>query len=149
LRMGYRPIGRGESPASPIDNPSVSNDGIELPYPDAGHGREPLSAFLHDYREKTALNRKILDHLVHQTFEGEAGQAEPESDLILDPLPDPDVTRTVLGKYGFRDVQAAYHNLCQLAHESVPFLSTRRCRLFLASIAPRLLRVLAETPDPD
>ena len=31
----------------------------------------------------------------------------------------------------------------------MPFLSTRRCRHFLASIAPSLLRALAETPDPD
>ena len=37
----------------------------------------------------------------------------------------------------------------QLAQESSPFLSTRRCRHFLASIAPRLLRAVAETPDPD
>src|SRR5262249_18698936 len=43
----------------------------------------------------------------------------------------------------------AYHNLAQLAQESVPFLSARRCRHFLASIAPRLLRALADTPDPD
>ena len=121
LRMGYRGASR----------------------PDA------LAAFSNDYREKTARNRKILDHLVHQTFEGEAGQAEPESDVILDPLPDPDFVRTVLDRYRFRDVQGAYHNLCQLAHESVPFLSQRRCRHFLASIAPRLLRALAETPDPD
>src|SRR5207237_8948745 len=57
--------------------------------------------------------------------------------------------RAVLGRYPFRDVQAAYTNLTLLAQESVPFLSTRRCRQFLASIAPRLLRALAETPDPD
>ena len=36
-----------------------------------------------------------------------------------------------------------------LAQETVPFLSTRRCRHFLASIAPQLLRAVAETPDPD
>src|SRR5262249_17806926 len=42
-----------------------------------------------------------------------------------------------------------YANLTQLAQESVPFLSARRCRHFLASIAPNLLRALAETPDPD
>src|SRR5207237_9455717 len=57
--------------------------------------------------------------------------------------------RAVLGRYPFRDVQAAYTNLTLLAQESVPFLSTRRCRQFLASIAPALLRALAETPDPD
>jgi glutamate-ammonia-ligase adenylyltransferase len=141
LRMGYRQDGRGRTPVNGQETPSTAAD--------AAHADEPLTAFLRDYREKTALNRKILDHLLHQTFEGEAGQAEPESDLILDPLPDPEVTRAVLAKYGFRDEQAGYHNLCQLAHESVPFLSQRRCRLFLASIAPQLLRALAETPDPD
>src|SRR5262249_26748424 len=42
-----------------------------------------------------------------------------------------------------------YLNLVQLATETIPFLSSRRCRQFLASIAPRLLRALAETNDPD
>jgi glutamate-ammonia-ligase adenylyltransferase len=107
------------------------------------------AGFLSDYREKTTLTRKILDHLLHQTFQGEDGQAEPESDLILDPHPDPETIRAVLGRYPFKDVMGAYHNLTQLARESVPFLSTRRCRHFLASIAPQLLRALADTPDPD
>jgi glutamate-ammonia-ligase adenylyltransferase len=112
-------------------------------------GHDPLAAFLRDYREKTDLDRKILNHLLHDTFQGEDGQAEPESDLMLAPNPDPETIRAALGRYRFRDVQAAYQNLTQLAQESVPFLSTRRCRQFLASIAPALLRALAETPDPD
>ncbi len=113
-------------------------------------GPEALPEFLHDYREKTDLNRKILDHLLHQTFEGaEDGQAEPESDLILDTNPDPQLIQSVLGRYPFRDVPVAYQNLVLLSQESAPFLSTRRCRHFLASIAPQLLRALAETPDPD
>jgi glutamate-ammonia-ligase adenylyltransferase len=110
---------------------------------------DPLTLFLKDYREKTDVNRKILDHLLHQTFQGEDGHAEPESDLLLDPNPDPETLGKVLGRYGFRDVAGAYHNLTQLAQESATFLSTRRCRHFLASIAPRLLRAVAETPDPD
>jgi glutamate-ammonia-ligase adenylyltransferase len=113
----------------------------------AGDQGTGLPAFLSDYRAKTELNRKILDHLLHQTFEGEAG--EPESDLILDPNPEPATIQAVLGKFPFRDVQGAYLCLTQLAAESVPFLSTRRCRHFLASIAPQLLRAIAETPDPD
>jgi glutamate-ammonia-ligase adenylyltransferase len=110
---------------------------------------DPLSAFLRDYQEKTELTRRILDHLLHQTFAGEAGESEPESDLILDTNPDPETIRAVLGRYPFHDVQGAYQNLAQLAQESVPFLSTRRCRHFLASIAPALLRAVADTPDPD
>ena len=64
-----------------------------------------------DYRDKTEPTRRILDHLLHQTFAGEAGSAEPESDLILDPNPDPETIRAVLGRYPFRDVQGAYNNL--------------------------------------
>src|SRR5207249_105142 len=42
-----------------------------------------LDTFLRDYRDKTSLDRMILNHLLHDTFQGEDGQAEPESDLIL------------------------------------------------------------------
>ncbi|HBI42757.1 MAG TPA: bifunctional [glutamate--ammonia ligase]-adenylyl-L-tyrosine phosphorylase/[glutamate--ammonia-ligase] adenylyltransferase, partial [Planctomycetales bacterium] len=110
---------------------------------------EPRVAFLADYREKTEPTHRILDHLLHQTFAGESGAAEPESDLILDTNPDPETIQSVLARYPFRDVQGAYNNLVQLAHESSPFLSTHRCRHFLASIASNLLRAVAETPDPD
>jgi glutamate-ammonia-ligase adenylyltransferase len=148
LRMGYsdrsgmvRGAGK-DADGEPAGLPSAPFDPRVPP-------ADPLDAFLRDYREKTDLDRKILDHLLHQTFQDEDGRAEPESDLILDPHPDPERIRAVLGKYPFRDVMGAYHNLVQLAQESVPFLSTRRCRHFLASIAPALLRALAETPDPD
>ena len=108
---------------------------------------DPLDAFLEDYREKTALNRAILNHLLHQSFV--SSEQEPESDLMLDPNPDPDRIREILGKYPFKDPLAAYQNLNQLATETIPFLSSRRCRQFLANIAPQLLKVVAETPDPD
>jgi glutamate-ammonia-ligase adenylyltransferase len=114
-----------------------------------GYETRPLEAFLEDYRAKTALNRKILDHLLHETFQSETGQTEPESDLIFEPEPDESTIESVLAPYRFHDPQAAYQHLMQLATENVPFLSTRRCRHFLASIARRLLAALAETPDPD
>ena len=110
---------------------------------------DPLDQFLKDLYDKTAVDRTILNHLLHQTFADADGRAEPESDLILDPDPDEATTRAVLGRYPFRDVHKAYQNLSQLARESVPFLSARRCRHFLASIAPQLLRAVADTPDPD
>lgn len=133
-RMGYPSPRAGRRNLGPDDTAPVA---------------EPRLAFQTDYRDKTEPTRRILDHLLHQTFAGEAGQVEPESDLILDPHPDPETIRSVLGRYPFRDVAAAYTNLTQLAQEEVPFLSTRRCRHFLASIAPSLLRALADTPDPD
>ncbi len=157
LRMGYgvepRPtedddptLPRSEFPAqrrSPIDE-----------RPDSGFETrslllEPLELFLKDYIDKTAIDRTILDHLLHQTFAEPEGLAEPESDLILDPDPDESDIRLALARYRFRDIPAAYQNLNRLAQESVPFLSHRRCRHFLASIAPQLLRAIAATPDPD
>lgn len=149
-RMGYRPRstvvrslpGRGASApglaeASIAQVVSIEKDSVE-----------PLDQFLHDYREKTHANREILNHLLHDAFRGE-NDAEPEADLILAPDPDPETIRQVLGRYRFRDVEKAFHNLMQLATESVPFLPGRRCRQFLASIAPSLLQALSETPDPD
>ncbi len=110
---------------------------------------DPLDLFLKDFHDKTATNRAILDHLLHQTFANDGGGSEPESDLILDPDADDAAVRAVLKKYPFRDVKAAFHNLNRLAQEAVPFLSHRRCRHFLASIAAPLLRAVADTPDPD
>ena len=127
----------------------VHDDVPAADHPPQPTEHDPLTAFLSDYREKTCLDRKILNHLLHQTFLNEEGDASPEADLVLDPNPDLETQRAVLGRYGFRDVQGAYVNLTQLGQESVPFLSTRRCRHFLAGIAPRLLRAIAETADPD
>ncbi|MFN9368249.1 MAG: bifunctional [glutamate--ammonia ligase]-adenylyl-L-tyrosine phosphorylase/[glutamate--ammonia-ligase] adenylyltransferase, partial [Planctomycetia bacterium] len=109
----------------------------------AGRGR--LRAELAD---ATALNRKILDHLLHDAFPADDAP-EPEVDLVLDPEPAPDTVREVLGRHGFRDVAAAHRALVGLGEERVRFLSTRRCRHFLAAIAPRLLAAIGRTPDPD
>ena len=107
-----------------------------------------FAAFERDYREKTELNRRILDHLLHDAF-GDNAQTEAEVDLVLDPDPSREQIAEVLGKYAFRDVKLAYRNLMALAEEKIRFLSTRRCRHFLASIAPALLEAIASTADPD
>src|SRR5262245_42579104 len=83
---------------------------LRMGYTEAG----ALDAFVQDYRAKTNLNRKILDHLLHQTFAEAGGTSQPESDLVLDPNADPERLQAVLGKYPFRDVQGAYQNLMLL-----------------------------------
>ncbi len=107
-----------------------------------------LDAFLDDYRCKTELNRGILDHLLHDAFSDDR-QTQAEVDLVLDPDPPEDRIEEVLGKYHFRNPQRAYRNLMSLAEERSDFLSTRRCRHFLAAIAPRSLAAIAATADPD
>lgn len=107
-----------------------------------------LAQFQSEYAAKTELNRRILDHLLHSAFADDES-ASAESDLVLDPAPSRQVMNDVLGPYGFHKVEEAYENLMALATEKIPFLSTRRCRHFLASIAPRLLKAISTTPDPD
>ena len=73
LRMGY------------ADGPAA--DGVAEAGSGSAEPSQALVAFWNDYREKTDLDRKILNHLLHDSFQGEDGRAEPESDLILDPHP--------------------------------------------------------------
>ena len=69
-----------------------------------GYGDRPhqaaLDAFLADYKQKTELNRKILDHLLHDAFSDD-DQTEPEVDLVLDPDPPSARIAEVLGRYPF------------------------------------------------
>ncbi len=120
---------------------------LRMGYRDAPE-RKALDAFLRDYREKRELNRRILDHLLHDAFQDEE-EARAEVDLVLDPEPNEERIREVLGKYHFQEPLQAYQNLMALSEEKIRFLSTRRCRLFLASIAPQLLETISRHPDPD
>ena len=105
-------------------------------------------ALVDEYRQRAQLNRRVIDHLLHDAF-GDEGETAPESDLVLDPEPGPERSAAVLAPYGFFDLPQAYANLMDLALEKIRFLSTRRCRHFLAAIAPKLLAAIAATPDPD
>ena len=131
----------------PSDPDETQKLAIRMGFADTAEQSAPES-FEADYRQRAELNRKILDHLLHDAFESD-GEADPEVDLVNDPAPPPERIEEVLRRYGFADVGAAYRNLMALAEEKIRFLSTRRCRHFLASIAPRLLRAIADTPDPD
>ncbi|MBI84985.1 MAG: bifunctional [glutamate--ammonia ligase]-adenylyl-L-tyrosine phosphorylase/[glutamate--ammonia-ligase] adenylyltransferase [Planctomycetaceae bacterium] len=115
---------------------------------DNTHALSALQTFRENYESTTALNQKILNHLLHDAFRDDA-EAEPEVDLILDPDPSQQFIEEVLSHYNFRDIQTAFRNFTALAQEKIPFLSTRRCRHFLASIAPNLLQAINATPDAD
>lgn len=131
----------------PDDDEELRKLAIRLGYSET-NARTALEAFKKDYKTRTEQNRKVLDHLLHDAF-GEEGEVEPEVDLVLDPDPPAEQIEKVLGGLGFQDIRAAYENLTALATEKIEFLSTRRCRHFLAAIAPNLLRAIAKTPDPD
>jgi glutamate-ammonia-ligase adenylyltransferase len=131
-------------PASPEE---LARLAVRMGYLATPH-KSALDAFQEDFRRRTRQNREMLDHLLHNAFAADAA-SEPEVDLVNDPDPTPARIQKVLGKYPFADVTSAYQNLMALATEKIRFLSTRRCRHFLAAIAPRLLASIAQTPEPD
>ena len=110
--------------------------------------RPAREAFEKDYRQATDQNRAMLDNLLSLAFQDDE-ETEPVVDLVLDPDPTQRRIEEILGAYHFHDIQQAYHNLMGLATEKLRFLSPRRCRHFLAAIAPRLLDSIRATPDPD
>lgn len=101
-----------------------------------------------EWTQKSTHSRQILNHLLHDAFE-EEDASSPESDLLLDPEPDEATVVSVLAPFGFQDPKQAYRHLLELSQESISFLSTRRCRYFLAAIATRLLSAIGQTPSPD
>ena len=131
--------------ALPRSDDDLARLASRLGYGGDAAGRDRLRREL---AEATALNRRILDHLLHDAFPDDAAP-EPEVDLVLDPDPDAETVRELLSGHGFLDVATAHRALVSLGEEKVRFLSTRRCRHFLAAIAPRLLAAIARTPDPD
>lgn len=131
--------------ALPADDRELGRLAVRVGY---GPGPEGLRRLRDDLAAAKTLNRRILDHLLHDAFPDDT-VTEPETDLVLDPRPADEATRELFVRHGFRDPDTARRTFQSLAEERARFLSTRRCRHFLAAIAPRLLATIGRTPDPD
>ena len=111
-------------------------------------GPETVNTLINDTTHRLQVSQQILERLLESSFDDDQ-DTEPEVDLILDPEPSEEMLDEVLSKHNFNDANSSYQYLMDLATERIPFLSTRRCRHFLAMIAPRLLEAISQTPDPD
>ena len=110
-------------------------------------GKTALESFDADLKKMTSPNRKMLNHLLIDAFQGN-DEAAAEVDLLLDPEPEESQIKAVLEKYHFDDAVKVYRLLIDLTDEKNPYFFARRCRQFLIAIAPELLKAVAETPDP-
>ena len=106
---------------------------------------ERFETLLNDTFDK---NCRMINHLMLDA-PGDGDSVASETELLLDPNPDPSLVETTLSKHGLVNPQRAMENLAALSTESVAFLSPHRCRHFLTSIAPALLTEVSRTPDPD
>ena len=129
----------------PQDGTERERLAAELGFGSGAAGRTAMESAI---EEATRLNRKILDHILHDAFPGEE-KPEPEVDLILNPQSDTSLIKNLISKHGFRDAERTHQLLHSLSEEGDRFLSSHRCRHFLAAIAPRLLTTVGKTHDPD
>lgn len=90
----------------------------------------------------------LLKSLLQAAFPDEP-DPPAEVDLLLAPHPTAAEAAQILGPYRFEDCSLALRHLNDLANERTPYLSTRRCRYFLSAIIGRLLKAIANTPEPD
>ena len=109
----------------------------------------PAVRFVADYRSKTELNRRILNHLLHDAFSGDAGApVDPIVDLVLDPDPGDDFISAVLAPYPFRDRLTAYHNLMALAAKISSFCRKPAAATSWRPSRPGCWRPSAARPTP-
>lgn len=133
----------------PDSESELQKTAVRMGYTDL-FGLSALEQFRTDLREIREVNRRILDHLLHQAFQDEdPGVVPPEVDLLFAPQPSETELIQVLGPLGFRQPQQAFQQLQAMAEETTPFLPSQRCKHFLAAILPKLLREISGTPDPD
>lgn len=107
------------------------------------------SRFQKELSKYTKRTNRILNNLFHNLFGEEDGSAAPEVDLVLDPEHTDEQMENMLAKYGFKDLSKAHRNIDLLSRETPPLHDSPRTRAFFASIAPALLSMIRQVPDPD
>lgn len=95
-----------------------------------------------------AKNRKVINHLMVDAPD-DGDEVAIETELLLDPDPDPNMVRSTMLRHGLSDPPRAMDDLMALSNENVSYLSPHRCRHFFTAIAPALLKEMSRTPDPD
>ncbi len=141
---------QAESSLTPAGNPEPvamqQRIAWQLNFRDANSSGDPVR--LADQLQTTIdLNRNAIKHLLRDAAEGD-DPVPSETELLLDPDPEESFVRSTIVKHGMSDPVVAMRDLQHLADEPVPFLSSRRCRHALATIAPQLLAEIGRTPDP-
>jgi [glutamine synthetase] adenylyltransferase / [glutamine synthetase]-adenylyl-L-tyrosine phosphorylase len=98
--------------------------------------------------EAIEVSMRVINVRLVESFPGSQSITD-ETDLILEPKPEPFWVDQLLTAHGFKNPVLAYQHLMEMAEEEVAILSTRKCRYYLSRIAAPLLQAIGSTPDPD
>jgi len=105
----------------------------------------------HDaYRARADAVRGVFERLFRNLFAARDDAQARETDLVLSGATDHARLAEVLAQHGITDTRRGVQAVGDLARETSPWLAgSPRTRKFLANLFPRLLDLVATTPDPD
>ena len=136
----------------PSDAEARRRIAISLGYEDKIEtGKQILAeeSFEEDRLKHTARTREVFLKLFANLFQESSGLEVQLSDLLLAPQPDTDQISKLLPYFGFAQSTSSARELIELSHEKVILTSPSRTRKVFASIAPKLLKALAATGEPN
>ncbi|HEY3321038.1 MAG TPA: bifunctional [glutamate--ammonia ligase]-adenylyl-L-tyrosine phosphorylase/[glutamate--ammonia-ligase] adenylyltransferase [Planctomycetota bacterium] len=106
-------------------------------------------AFENDRQRHTARTREVFESLFANLFRENQGPEGELSDLLLAPEPDLNEIGGLMHHFGLDGAEGTARELVAMSRENVPLTAPSRTRKFFASVAPRLLRELTATGEPD
>ena len=138
----------------PSDAVSRRRIALSLGYVDspafANHkGTLAQEAFETDRQKHTARTREVFERLFANLFRQNTGREAELSELLLAPDPDVSQLAPLLPKFGFPNSEATARELLELSRENLILTAPSRTRKFFASVAPQLLKALADTGAGD
>lgn len=132
-------------PADPLIRRRIARS---LGYHDTG-ASTAQDLFEADRQKHTTRTREIFMRLFANLFRESRGPDGELSDLLLAPEADAPKIAALLPQFGFAATESAAQELAAMSRESLLLTAPSQTRKFFASVAPRLLRELAATGEPE
>src|SRR5579862_197628 len=106
-------------------------------------------AFEADRLKHTTKTREVFERLFANLFSDKRGVDGELSDQLLAPEPDRKRIAELLPAYGFAKSESAAHDLLELSREGLVLTAPSRTRKMFASLAPKLLKAISATGEPE
>ena len=138
-------------PSDPVTRRRIARSLGYLDQP-GGANQPGLSAqelFELDRQKHTSKTREIFMRLFANLFREQTGPDGRLSELLLAPQPDVKNIAELMETFGFSESESSAHELVAMGRDNLILTSPSQTRKFFASVAPRLLRELSATGEPE
>jgi len=121
----------------------------DQPFVGTRAGPTAQDVFELDRQKHTSKTREIFMRLFANLFREHTGPDGELSDLLLAPQPNVKRIAELLESFGFTKSESSAHELVAMSRDNLILTSPSQTRKFFASVAPRLLRELSATGEPE